>query len=59
MEKELIPLREIPERWKIPLWTLYKYSSKGVIPTVKIGARVYVDLRDWEEFLSNHKRGGE
>ncbi|MDA2918355.1 helix-turn-helix domain-containing protein [Desulfobacterota bacterium AH_259_B03_O07] len=57
MQKELIPLKDIPNRWDIPLWTLYKYSAKGIIPTVKIGSRVYVHLKDWEKFLEKNKRG--
>jgi len=56
MEKKMLSLKEVSEVYSIPKWTLYKMSSRGMIPIIKIGARVYVDVADFDSWRKKQKR---
>jgi len=53
---EVLSAKEAAEFLKINLYTLYFYSRKKLIPSIRIGNRlVRFDKGDLEEWLQKHK----
>ena len=57
--KKLLTFPEASEVYSIPLNSLYKLSSQGKIPKVKIGRKVLIDPDSFEEWLFSHRIDGE
>jgi len=55
-EVRLVGLREASERLGLALWTLRKWASNRKIPTIKLGGKVLVDVRDLDRLVETHRR---
>ena len=56
---QLLQLREVAARLRIPLSTAREWSRRGVFPVVRIGRRVFVravSLHDWIREHEHHGR---
>ncbi len=51
----LINVTEAAEMLRLSKYTIYKYSSQGILPKVKIGNRVSFRSTDLEEFIEKHR----
>ena len=57
--KKLLTFPEASEVYSIPLNSLYKLSSQGKIPKIKIGRKVLIEPDSFEEWLFSHRIDGE
>ncbi len=49
---ELLVAHDICQRYRISKWTLYQWTSKGLIPYLKVGGKILFrakDIEKWEE----------
>lgn len=49
---EFLAIQDICQRYKISKWTLYQWTSKRLIPHIKINGKILfreTDLKKWEE----------
>jgi excisionase family DNA binding protein len=57
-----LTLQEASEIYGIPLWTLYKYVEKRMIPYRKVRRRIYIPVEKFEKWLESldvEPEGGE
>ena len=52
-----ISVRQVHERTKLPLTSLYKYIATGALPAVRICGRICIDPVDLGRFLATHQDG--
>lgn len=53
---ELLSLTDICQRYHISKWTVYQWTSKNLIPHLKIGGKILFrenDLEEWERKSSH------
>lgn len=49
---KLLDLEDVCQRYRISKWTLYQWTSKGLIPHLKIGGKILfreIDIEEWEQ----------
>ena len=58
MEKRLMTIKELSVYTGIPVNTLYCYSSRGIIPKVKIGRSLKFDKYKIDEWIDEISTAG-
>jgi hypothetical protein len=56
MERRLIDLKELCQRYPFKPWTVRTYCCQARIPHIKIGRRVYFHVDAIEDWLKEHER---
>jgi len=56
MKKHYMSIKEAAEFSGLSKWTLYQYSARGKIKSLKVGSKTIVPVKDFIEFLESHER---
>jgi predicted DNA-binding transcriptional regulator AlpA len=56
LEKTLLDITELCQRYGFKPWTIRSYCSQRKIPFIKIGRRVFFRVADMEQWLDEHKQ---
>jgi excisionase family DNA binding protein len=54
-QKRLLSQREAAEYLGISYWTLRDLNFQGILPYLKIGRRILIDLKDLEGYIQKSK----
>lgn len=54
-KKRYLNIKEVAAYTSISVKTLYKWSSEGVVPSIKIGGKRLYDLRDIDRTMESFK----
>lgn len=54
-KKRYLNIKEVAAYTSISVKTLYKWSSEGVLPSIKIGGKRLFDLRDIDRTMESFK----
>lgn len=57
MKDKLLTRVQLQDRWTVSKWTIYKYTSQGMLPAVKVGGLRFRET-DIEKFENEHFSGG-
>ena len=55
LNKRLYSIEETAEYLGRSVWSIRELIWKGLIPCVKVGRRVHIDIYDLEKFIEKHK----
>lgn len=55
LNKRLYTIQESAEYLGRSVWSVRELIWKGLIPYIKVGRRVHVDIYDLERFIETHK----
>ena len=56
MNKRYCSIKELSEYTSLPIKTLYEWADQRLIPSIKIGRRVLIDLNDFDNLMQKLKR---
>tara|TARA_B100000315_G_scaffold155875_1_gene144445 strand:- start:179 stop:397 length:219 start_codon:yes stop_codon:yes gene_type:complete len=56
MNKRYCSIKELSEYTSLPIKTLYEWADQRLIPSIKIGRRVLIDLNDFDKIMLSLKR---
>lgn len=54
-KKRYLNIKEVAAYTSISVKTLYKWSSEGIVPSIKIGGKRLFDLRDIDRTMESFK----
>lgn len=56
MDEKLISAKDISERCKVNLFTVYSWARRGIIPSIRLGPKlIRFSARSIEEFITEKK----
>lgn len=55
MDKQKASLRELSAMTGIPLWTLRHKASRRAFTIYKLGRKIYVDLKEFQNWWNEHR----
>ena len=56
LNKRLYSIEETAEYLGRSVWSIRELIWKGLIPCVKVGRRVHIDIYDLEKFIEKHNK---
>ncbi|MCR4293832.1 MAG: helix-turn-helix domain-containing protein [Candidatus Kuenenia sp.] len=56
MKKRYASIKEVSEYTSLPVKTLYDLASQRKIPSIKYRRRVFFDLHEIDQIMTDHKR---
>ena len=54
-KKEFYTARELADKLRVNIMTIYRYIDKGKIKAYKLGKDFRIDAKEYEKFLNNAK----
>jgi predicted DNA-binding transcriptional regulator AlpA len=56
MERKLLDIKEVEQRYGLKTWTMRSYCSQRKMPYIKIGRRVFFRVEAIEAWLKEHEK---